>query len=179
MVPTPLPSSSSSAPSPSSTSPISSIPSQSTATSSSQTVMIGAIVGSLFGGALLSFAGFCFYKWNKNNHRNRYEYENSEHDHGHEIVQLPKNGSSTNHQPQSTQNEYTTNHQPKKVKSTKNEYATNHQPIPASVTNKNGRKSSTTANDDSVLRELQQEIQDLKQIIIQTNRPSTSSMRND
>jgi hypothetical protein len=131
--------------------------------------MIGAIAGSLFGVALLSFAGFCFYRWNKNKHKSRYEHS--------------ENLSTTNHQPkmvQSTKNEYITNHQPKNVQSTKNEYATNHQPRPASGTNKSGQKSSTTANDENIsLRELQQEIQDLRQIIIQSNIQSTSSMRND
>jgi hypothetical protein len=147
--------------------------------------MIGAIAGSLFGVALLSFAGFCFYRWNKNKHKSRYEHsENlSTTNHQPKMVQSTKNEYITNHQPknvQSTKNEYATNHQPKNVQSTKNEYATNHQPRPASGTNKSGQKSSTTANDENIsLRELQQEIQDLRQIIIQSNIQSTSSMRND
>jgi hypothetical protein len=37
---------------------------------SSSTAMVGAIIGSFFGGALLSFGGFFLYKWNKNKRRN-------------------------------------------------------------------------------------------------------------
>ncbi|CAB5117355.1 unnamed protein product [Rhizophagus irregularis] len=97
--------------------------------SSSRTVMIGAIVGSLFGGAALSF-----------------------------IVQPPND---------------TTNHQPRSAPSS------DHQPrgTPASIIIKGGQKS---ANDKKLtLRELQQEIQDLKQIITQGNKQSTSSIRNN
>ncbi|RGB39851.1 hypothetical protein C1646_811717 [Rhizophagus diaphanus] len=122
---------------------------------SSRTVMIGAIVGSLFGGAALSFIGFFLYKWNKNRNARNY-YSNDEY-HGHEIVQ-PSND--------------TTNHQPRSAPSS------DHQPrgTPASVIIKGGQKS---ANDKKLtLRELQQEIQDLKQIIIQ-DKQSTSSIRNN
>ncbi|EXX70430.1 uncharacterized protein OCT59_011273 [Rhizophagus irregularis] len=124
--------------------------------SSSRTVMIGAIVGSLFGGAALSFIGFFLYKWNKN--RNARNYYNNDEYHGHEIVQPPND---------------TTNHQPRSAPSS------DHQPrgTPASIIIKGGQKS---ANDKKLtLRELQQEIQDLKQIITQGNKQSTSSIRNN
>ncbi|GBC04888.1 hypothetical protein RclHR1_05920008 [Rhizophagus clarus] len=140
-------SSSSSSPPPSSSNEVTDVSSQPPQPKS--TVMIGAIIGSVFGGPLLFFAGFFLYRWNKkkkNSYKNH--YNDNQYDHGHVIVQQPKN-------------EYETNHQPKN--------------------NKSGQKStSTTTNDEKLtLQELQQEIQDLKQIILHTSKQSTSSMRNN
>ncbi|GBB89583.1 hypothetical protein RclHR1_01630021 [Rhizophagus clarus] len=86
--------------------------------SNNQPAMIGAIIGSLFGGILLSFGGFFLYKWNKNkkkqknimptpgneNHDN-YDREvtlitteKNIHNHGQEFIQIPKNENTTNHE---------------------------------------------------------------------------------
>jgi hypothetical protein len=54
--------------------------------------MIGAIIGSLLGGVLLSFVCFFLYKWNKNRHKH---YNNNEVDRGHDEY-------TTNNEPMST-----------------------------------------------------------------------------
>ncbi|GES99185.1 hypothetical protein GLOIN_2v1779981 [Rhizophagus clarus] len=142
--------------SPSATSPPSSnsssiVSSQSSQlTSSSPTAMIGAVIGSLFGGVLLSFVGFYLYRWNKNKHGDKNPYNNNnnqyQYDHGHEIMQPPND-------------EYTINHQ--------------HESTPASVINNSGQKSTPTANDGKLtLQGLQQEIQDLRQIILHNSKQS-------
>ncbi|GBC04887.1 hypothetical protein RclHR1_05920007 [Rhizophagus clarus] len=143
--------------SPSATSPPSSnsssiVSSQSSQlTSSSPTAMIGAVIGSLFGGILLSFVGFYLYRWNRNKYGDKNPYNNDnnnqyQYDHGHEIVQPPND-------------EYTINHQ--------------HRSTPASVINNSGQKSTPTANDGKLtLQGLQQEIQDLRQIILHNSKQS-------
>ncbi|GES92953.1 hypothetical protein GLOIN_2v1779981 [Rhizophagus clarus] len=112
-------------------------------TTSSPTAMIGTILGSVFGGALLSFVGFFLYRWNKNkrsdSNNNQFQY-----DHGHEIVQSPND-------------EYTINHQ--------------HRSTPASVINNSGQKSTPTTNDEKLtLQEIRQEIRDLRQIILHSSK---------
>ena len=128
----------------------------------------GAIVGALFGGILISFACFFLYRWNKNRQKqkdtlpipgseNNNDYNKVErniYNHGQEIVQPPRNGYTTNHEPIS---------------------------VPTPVINKSyynhGQESIPIANDS--LQEIKQEIQDLRQIILQSNEQSTSSMRNN
>ncbi|GBB84748.1 hypothetical protein RclHR1_11310005 [Rhizophagus clarus] len=91
-------------------------------TKSSPTVMIGAIIGSVFGGDLLSFVGFFLYRWNKNKRgdKNHYNNDQFQYDHGHEIVQPPND-------------EYTINLQ--------------HRSTPASVINNSRQKSTPTTEE--------------------------------
>ncbi|GBB97696.1 hypothetical protein RclHR1_03040013 [Rhizophagus clarus] len=137
-------------PSPSSTIIYSSIPSSSTnpsqptnllqAPKSNSSVIIGAVIGSLLG-SILSFAGgFFLYK--------QYKNRNDNVDYGHEIV-LPRD-------------EYMTNNEPVNTSINNNYYdgTANNEPV----------SSSSTANDGNLsLQELKQEIQDLRQVILQNN----------
>ncbi|RIA87834.1 hypothetical protein C1645_739812 [Glomus cerebriforme] len=86
----------SSSPSPSSLQP----PSSSSQLSNNIPAMAGAIVGSLFCGILLSFGGFFLYKWNKKKQKQRdiIRIKGNE-NHGHEIIQIPINENSTDHEP--------------------------------------------------------------------------------
>jgi len=127
--------------------------------------MIGAVIGSLFGGALLSFGGSFLYRWNKNRQKQN------------DTIPIP--GSENNND----YNQVERNIGQKIVRPPRNEYTTNHEPInaPTPVINKSyynhGRESIPIANDS--LQEIKQEIQELRQIILQSNEQSTSSTRNN
>ncbi|GBC04885.1 hypothetical protein RclHR1_05920005 [Rhizophagus clarus] len=109
------------------------------------TTVIGAVIGSFFGGALLSFGGFYWYKNRRRNVNNQVEREI--HNDGQEIVQPSKN-----------------------------EHIVINEP-PALVVNKRyNQELIPIANN---VHELQQEIQDLKQIILQNNKQTTNTMENN
>ncbi|CAB5390363.1 galactose oxidase [Rhizophagus irregularis] len=119
--------------------------------------MTGAIIGSLIGGATLSSVGFLLYIWNKNRQKsdnNNNQEEKYIYNHGREIEQIPKN-----------------------------EYITNHEPIsaPDSIINNcsnHGQESIPIVDDNRLtLHELKQEIQDLRQIITQSNKQSTNPIK--
>src|SRR6266498_3447778 len=62
---------------------------------SNKTTIIGVVIGSLFGGALLSsFGSFFLYRWNKNRQKQIYNR-------GQKIVQPLRNENTTNHEPRS------------------------------------------------------------------------------
>ncbi|GBB97687.1 hypothetical protein RclHR1_03040004 [Rhizophagus clarus] len=109
------------------------------------TPMVGAVLGSLFSGVVLSSMVFFLYRWNKNRHigDDNLQAERNIYNHGQEIVQPLENEDITNHVSMST---------------------------PAPIVKQN--------DDRLTLHELKQEIQDLRQIIVQNNGQSTSSMRN-
>ncbi|GES94809.1 hypothetical protein GLOIN_2v1761507 [Rhizophagus clarus] len=130
---------------------ISSIPSSAT---SPTTTVVGAIIGTLFGAALLSFGGFYLYKSKRRDDNN--QVGRNIDTHGQEIIQP-------------TSNEYITINEPIR--------------IPASAINKNynhAQELIPIANNERLtLHGLQQEIQDLKQIILQNGKQSTSVMENN
>ncbi|EXX51069.1 uncharacterized protein OCT59_002184 [Rhizophagus irregularis] len=154
--PPPLPQSSTSSgkvltsPSPSTISPSIIVQSQSAPS------MTGAIIGSLIGGATLSSVGFLSYRWNKNrqksNNNNNQEEKNT-YNHGREIEQI--------------QNEFITNHEPISTPDSIINNCSNH-----------GQESIPIVDDNRLtLHELKQEIQDLRQIIIQSNKQSTNPIK--
>lgn len=118
--------------------------------------MTGAIIGSLIGGATLSSVGFFLYRWNKNRQKrdNNNQEEKNTYNHGQEIEQIPKNEYITNHEPISAPDSIITN-------------CSNH-----------GQESIPIVDDNRLtLHELKQEIQDLRQIIIQSNKQSTNPIK--
>ncbi|PKY31003.1 hypothetical protein RhiirB3_531367 [Rhizophagus irregularis] len=116
--------------------------------SSNNSNIVGAIIGSLIAGALLSFVGSYLYKWNKN--RN-------------------KDGSNFN------DNQANTNSQAKRNYYPGQEAV--QPPAPASVIDRSYYHGREIPNDE--IQELKQEIHDLRQIILQSNKQSTSSMGNN
>ncbi|CAB4393039.1 unnamed protein product [Rhizophagus irregularis] len=116
--------------------------------SSDNSNIVGAIIGSLIAGALLSFVGSYLYKWNKN--RN-------------------KDGSNFN------DNQANTNSQAKRNYYPGQEAV--QPPAPASVIDRSYYHGREILNDE--IQELKQEIHDLRQIILQSNKQSTSSMGNN
>ncbi|CAB4444258.1 unnamed protein product [Rhizophagus irregularis] len=124
--------------------------------SQSASSMTGAIIGSLIGGATLSSVGFLLYRWNKNRQK------------------------SDNNNNQEEKNTY--NHR-REIEQIQNEFITNHEPIstPDSIINNcsnHGQESIPIVDDNRLtLHELKQEIQDLRQIIIQSNKQSTNPIK--
>ncbi|GBC10142.1 hypothetical protein RclHR1_09380002 [Rhizophagus clarus] len=154
--PPPSSPSSSSSPSPTSSSSMSSLSSTLSSNMStsgipssatSPTTVIGAVIGSFFGGALLSFGGFYLYKNRRRNDNNQVEREI--YNYGQEIVQPSRN-----------------------------EHIVINEP-PVSVVNKSYNHAQELIPIANNVHELQQEIQDLRQIILQNNRQSTNTMENN
>ncbi|RIA84168.1 hypothetical protein C1645_742533 [Glomus cerebriforme] len=138
---------------------------------SSSTPMIVVILGSLLGGTLFSFGCFFLYKWNKNKQkqkdvihydiynqdmtsaeRNIHNYEQEINNNNQEIIIIPRNENTTNHEPIIPAPVINNNY--------------NHRQEGFPITN-NERYSSQDLN--NLKNMFKQEIQNLKQEILQSN----------
>lgn len=162
--------------------------------SNNKPLIIGAIIGSLLGCLLLSFVmGFIEYRRDKyiNKNDNNDQAENNVHNYGQEIVQPPKNEKIFNHGQEIVElpnNDHIFNHGREIVELPNNDHIFNHgkeivQPhTPEPVINNNynhEQESIQIANDKKLslqyVQKLEQEIQVLKQMILQNNNQSISN----
>ncbi|CAB4393083.1 unnamed protein product [Rhizophagus irregularis] len=155
--------------------------------------LIIAIIGSLLGCFLLSFViGFIKYRRDKNRSKDDNDQaENNVHNYGQEIVQPLKNEKIFNHGQEIAElpnNDHIFNHGQEIVELPNNDNIFNHgkeivQPhTPKPVINNkynHEQESTQIANDKKLslqyVQQLEQEIQDLKQMILQNNNQSTKN----